>query len=101
VSSDWGVKADNAGSCGGRDAPCSSERTRRGIANIDNVAAIVAFAPAAVGTTPTVTAAPMLVSAAFAGVGDNKRRVVSVGRYALRSRQCGSELFTLDPSAFV
>jgi adenylate cyclase len=44
---------------------------------------------------------PMLVSAAFAGVGNDKRRLVSVGRYALRGVSAAQELFTLDPSAFV
>ena len=43
---------------------------------------------------------PMLVSAAFAGVGNNQRRLVSVGRYALRGVSAAQELFTLDPSAF-
>ncbi len=42
---------------------------------------------------------PMLVSAAFAGVGNNQRRLVSVGRYALRGVGAAQELFTLDPSA--
>jgi adenylate cyclase len=40
---------------------------------------------------------PVLVSAAFAGVGDIKRRLVSVGRYALRGVSHPQELFTLDP----
>ncbi|HML07749.1 MAG TPA: adenylate/guanylate cyclase domain-containing protein [Xanthobacteraceae bacterium] len=40
---------------------------------------------------------PVLVSAAFAEVGDMKRRLVSVGRYALRGVAHPQELFTLDP----
>ena len=44
---------------------------------------------------------PMLVSAAFTAVGSNKRRLVSVGRYALRGVSAAQELFTLDPSAFI
>ena len=44
---------------------------------------------------------PMLVSAAFADVGHNRRRLVSVGRYALRGVSAAQELFTLDPSAFL
>jgi adenylate cyclase len=40
---------------------------------------------------------PLLVSAAFADVGDMKRRLVSVGRYALRGVSRPQELFTLDP----
>ncbi len=40
---------------------------------------------------------PVLVSAAFAGVGDIGRRLVSVGRYALRGVSHPQELFTLDP----
>jgi len=40
---------------------------------------------------------PVLVSAAFADVGDIKRRLVSVGRYALRGVSHVQELFTLDP----
>ena len=39
----------------------------------------------------------MLVSAAFAYVGDNRSRLVSVGRYALRVVGRPQELFTLDP----
>ena len=39
----------------------------------------------------------MLVSAAFADVGDNRSRLVSVGRYALRGVGRPQELFTLDP----
>ncbi len=42
---------------------------------------------------------PILVSAAFAGVDDMKRRLVSVGRYALRGVAQVQELFTLDPDA--
>ena len=40
---------------------------------------------------------PILISAAFAKVGDVKRRLVSVGRYALRGVSHPQELFTLDP----
>jgi adenylate cyclase len=40
---------------------------------------------------------PILTSAAFARVGDIKRRLVSVGRYALRGVLHPQELFTLDP----
>ena len=40
---------------------------------------------------------PILVSAAFARVGDIKRRLVSVGRYALRGVSHPQELYTLDP----
>ena len=42
---------------------------------------------------------PILMSAAFADVGDIKRRLVSVGRYALRGVSQPQELFTLDPKA--
>jgi adenylate cyclase len=42
---------------------------------------------------------PVLTSAAFAGVGDMKCRLVSVGRYALRGVSHSQELFTLDPEA--
>ena len=42
---------------------------------------------------------PILVSADFASVGDNRRRLVSVGRYALRGLSRPQELFTLDPDA--
>ena len=42
---------------------------------------------------------PVLVSASFAQVGDMKRRLVSVGRYALRGVSQPQELFTLDPDA--
>jgi adenylate cyclase len=37
------------------------------------------------------------MSAAFADVGEIKRRLVSVGRYALRGVSHSQELFTLDP----
>jgi adenylate cyclase len=40
---------------------------------------------------------PVLMSAAFADVGEIKRRLVSVGRYALRGVSHSQELFTLDP----
>jgi adenylate cyclase len=43
---------------------------------------------------------PMLVSRVFAEVGNNKGRLVSVGRYALRGVSGSQELFTLDPAAF-
>ena len=39
---------------------------------------------------------PLLVSAAFAEVGDIKSRLVSVGRFALRGVSHPQELFTLD-----
>jgi adenylate cyclase len=39
---------------------------------------------------------PLLVSAAFAEVGDIKNRLVSVGRFALRGVSHSQELFTLD-----
>jgi adenylate cyclase len=42
---------------------------------------------------------PLLVSEAFAAVGDIKRRLVSVGRYALRGVSHSQELFTLDLDA--
>jgi adenylate cyclase len=42
---------------------------------------------------------PILVSDAFAKVGDNARRLVSVGRYALRGVGRPQELFTLDMRA--
>jgi adenylate cyclase len=42
---------------------------------------------------------PVLMSAAFANVGDIKRRLVSVGRYALRGVAHPQELFTLNPEA--
>ena len=42
---------------------------------------------------------PVLISAAFAEVGDIKRRLISVGRYALRGVSRPQELYTLDPDA--
>jgi adenylate cyclase len=42
---------------------------------------------------------PVLMSSAFADVRDIKRRLVSVGRYALRGVAHPQELFTLDPDA--
>src|SRR5262249_51280798 len=42
---------------------------------------------------------PVLMSAAFADVGDIKRRLVSVGRYALRGVSHPQELFTIVPEA--
>ena len=42
---------------------------------------------------------PVLISAAFAGVGDIKHRLVSVGRYALRGVSHPQELFTIDPES--
>jgi adenylate cyclase len=42
---------------------------------------------------------PVLTSPAFANVGDIKKRLVSVGRYALRGVATAQELFTLDPEA--
>jgi adenylate cyclase len=42
---------------------------------------------------------PVLISSAFADVGDIKRRLVSVGRFALRGVARPQELFTLDPTA--
>jgi adenylate cyclase len=39
---------------------------------------------------------PILMSATFAAVGDIKRRLVSVGRYALRGVSRPQELFTID-----
>jgi adenylate cyclase len=42
---------------------------------------------------------PVLMSAAFADVGDMKRRLISVGRYALRGVSHPQELFTIDPEA--
>jgi adenylate cyclase len=41
----------------------------------------------------------VLISAAFADVGDIKRRLVSVGRYALRGVSHSQELFTIDPDS--
>lgn len=40
---------------------------------------------------------PVLISSAFADVGNNKGRLVSVGRYALRGVGRPQELFALDP----
>jgi adenylate cyclase len=42
---------------------------------------------------------PVLISSAFAGVGDIKSRLVSVGRYALRGVTQPQELFTIDHDA--
>jgi adenylate cyclase len=42
---------------------------------------------------------PVLVSEAFANVEGMRRRLVSVGRYALRGVAQPQELFTLDSSA--
>jgi adenylate cyclase len=42
---------------------------------------------------------PVLMSSAFADVGGIKRRLISVGRYALRGVAHPQELFTLDPDA--
>jgi adenylate cyclase len=42
---------------------------------------------------------PVLMSSAFANVGDIRHRLVSVGRYALRGVAHPQELFTLDPHA--
>jgi adenylate cyclase len=42
---------------------------------------------------------PVLISSAFASVDAIRRRLVSVGRYALRGVSQAQELFTLDPSA--
>ncbi len=43
---------------------------------------------------------PLLISSAFAdAVGDERRRLVSVGRYALRGVGRPQELFTLEPGA--
>ena len=41
----------------------------------------------------------VLISSAFADVGGIKRRLVSVGRYALRGVSQPQELFTLDHDA--
>ena len=43
---------------------------------------------------------PLLTSASFAEVGDIRRRLVSVGRYALRGIAHPQELFTLDPDVW-
>jgi adenylate cyclase len=40
---------------------------------------------------------PVLLSASFAAVDGMKRRLVSVGRYALRGVSHPQELFTIDP----
>jgi adenylate cyclase len=42
---------------------------------------------------------PVLVSTAFAEVGNIRSRLVSVGRYALRGVSHAQELFTLNPEA--
>ena len=43
---------------------------------------------------------PVLVSSAFAAAsGEARRRLVSIGRYALRGVGRPQELFTLDPEA--
>jgi adenylate cyclase len=42
---------------------------------------------------------PVLMSSAFADAGDIKRRLISVGRFALRGVAHPQELFTLDPDA--
>jgi adenylate cyclase len=42
---------------------------------------------------------PVLMSMAFAEVGNIRRRLVSVGRYALRGVSHPQELFTLNPEA--
>ena len=39
---------------------------------------------------------PILLSAAFADVGEMKHRLLSVGRYALRGVSRPRELFTID-----
>ena len=39
---------------------------------------------------------PILLSTAFADVGEMKRRLLSVGRYALRGLSQPRELFTID-----
>jgi hypothetical protein len=50
---------------------------------------------------PACSAGPacLLMSSAFANVDAVKRRLVSVGRYALRGISHPQELFTLDPEA--
>jgi adenylate cyclase len=42
---------------------------------------------------------PVLMSSAFANVSAVKRRLISVGRYALRGISHPQDLFTLDPEA--
>jgi adenylate cyclase len=42
---------------------------------------------------------PVLTSSAFANVDAVRRRLVSVGRYALRGVSHAQELFALDPTA--
>jgi adenylate cyclase len=42
---------------------------------------------------------PVLVSASFAADSGMKRRLLSVGRYALRGVSNPQELFTIDPEA--
>jgi adenylate cyclase len=42
---------------------------------------------------------PVLMSTAFADVGDMRQRLLSVGRYALRGVSHPQELFTIDPEA--
>jgi adenylate cyclase len=42
---------------------------------------------------------PILMSTAFAEVGNIRNRLVSVGRYALRGVSHPQELFTLNPEA--
>ena len=42
---------------------------------------------------------PVLMSTAFAEVGNTRRRLASVGRYALRGVSHSQELFTLNPEA--
>jgi len=42
---------------------------------------------------------PVLMSKAFADVDDIRKKLVSVGRYALRGVSTAQELFTLDPGA--
>ena len=42
---------------------------------------------------------PVMMSSAFADVANVKRRLISVGRYALRGVAQPQELFTLDPTA--
>jgi len=42
---------------------------------------------------------PVLMSEAFAEVGDIRQRLISVGRYALRGVSHPQELFTIDPES--